>query len=51
MSKRLLIIILEDILEEIEKIKKFTNGINSVFEFQNDDMRVYFLMKKENFII
>lgn len=45
MSKRLLIIILEDILEEIEKIEKFTNGINSVFEFQNDDMRVYAVLK------
>jgi uncharacterized protein with HEPN domain len=45
MSKRILIVVLEDILEEINKIKKFIKGINSVFELQEDDMRVYAILK------
>ena len=45
MSKRVLKLILEDILEEIEKIRKFTEGITDIFEFQNDDMRLYAVLK------
>ena len=44
-KKRVIKIILEDILEEVRRIRKFTSGVNSLEEFSGNEIVKFAVMK------